>query len=221
MDATTALARLEALGTERLRKQNARNGAPEKQFGAKLGDVRKVAKEIKSDHALAAELWDTGIVEAQMLATLVCKPADFTLDELDQMVLTTAWSRVADWWNAYVINKHPEADSRRENWMDSENIWAARSGWHLTARRVARNPDGLELALLLDRIESEMPAADPEVQWTMNMALVEIGIHHPDHRERALEIGERLGLYRDYPERKGCTSPFAPIWIREMVKRQS
>ncbi|PLW90773.1 MAG: DNA alkylation repair protein, partial [Mucilaginibacter sp.] len=30
----------------------------------------------------------------------------------------------------------------------------------------------------------------------------------------------RLGIYRDYPVSKGCVSPFAPIWINEMVKRQ-
>jgi hypothetical protein len=47
------------------------------------------------------------------------------------------------------------------------------------------------------------------------------GRHFPEHRQRALNIGERLGIYRDYPVSKGCTSPFAPIWINEMVRRQS
>lgn len=49
---------------------------------------------------------------------------------------------------------------------------------------------------------------------------VGIGIHFPELRERAIAIGERLGIYRDYPVSKGCTSPFAPIWINEMVRRQ-
>lgn len=35
-----------------------------------------------------------------------------------------------------------------------------------------------------------------------------------------MAIGEALGVYRDYPVSKGCTSPFAPIWINEMVRRQ-
>jgi 3-methyladenine DNA glycosylase AlkD len=65
-----------------------------------------------------------------------------------------------------------------------------------------------------------MGNAAPEVQWTMNTALAEIGIHHPKHRKRTLAIGEALGVYRDYPVSKGCTSPFAPIWINEMVSRQ-
>ena len=46
------------------------------------------------------------------------------------------------------------------------------------------------------------------------------GIHSPVHRKRALAIGEALGIYRDYPVSRGCTSPFAPIWINEMVSRQ-
>jgi 3-methyladenine DNA glycosylase AlkD len=54
----------------------------------------------------------------------------------------------------------------------------------------------------------------------MNGALAEIGIHFPKHRKRALAIGEKLGVFRDYPTSKGCTSPFAPIWINEMVRRQ-
>lgn len=40
------------------------------------------------------------------------------------------------------------------------------------------------------------------------------------NEKRALAIGEKLGVYRDYPVSKGCTSPFAPIWINEMVRRQ-
>jgi 3-methyladenine DNA glycosylase AlkD len=74
---------------------------------------------------------------------------------------------------------------------------------------------------LLDRIESEMAGASPEAQWTMNMALAGIGIHHPKLRERAIAIGEKLGVYRDYPVSKGRTSPFAPIWIDFMVKRNA
>ena len=47
-----------------------------------------------------------------------------------------------------------------------------------------------------------------------------IGIHFPKHRKQAIAIGETLGIYRDYPVSKGCTSPFAPICINYMVNRQ-
>ena len=105
--------------------------------------------------------------------------------------------------------------------MATDDAMAARAGWSLTTERVVKSPEGLDLPALLDRIESEMGSAASEVQWTMNFALAEIGINFPDHRERALAIGEKLGVFRDYPVSKGCTSPFAPIWINEMVSRKS
>ena len=66
----------------------------------------------------------------------------------------------------------------------------------------------------------KMRALNRKVQWTMNNTLVAVGIHFPRHRKRAIAIGETLGIYREYPVSKGCTSPFAPIWIKEMVSRQ-
>ncbi len=86
---------------------------------------------------------------------------------------------------------------------------------------MAKSPEGLNLESLLDRIESEMGSAASEVQWTMNECLAAIRSHFPTHRERAIAIGEKLGIYRDYPVSKGCTSPFAPIWINAMVSRKS
>jgi hypothetical protein len=70
---------------------------------------------------------------------------------------------------------------------------------------------------ILARIDLLGP--DTKAQWTMNGCLAAIGIRFPGHRERAVAIGENLGLYRDHPVSRGCTSPFAPIRIREMVKR--
>ena len=130
------------------------------------------------------------------------------------------FAQTADWLNSYVVKQHPEKETLREAWMKDENRWAARAGWSLTSERIAKSPDGLDLPALLDRIEREMAKAPAAAQWTMNACLAQIGIHFPARRKRALAIGEKLGIYRDYPVSKGCTSPFAPIWIGEMVKRQ-
>jgi 3-methyladenine DNA glycosylase AlkD len=216
-----ALAQLEALGNDKVRAQNRKHGAPDNQFGVQLGDIRKLAAKIKADNQLALALWETGNVEAQFLAALVVDPKKLDAETVDRMVRSVAFVRVADWLNSYVVAKHPGSEALREDWMASNDRWAARAGWDLTARRVGKNPDGLDLPALLGRIESEMAGAEPEVQWTMNNTLAAIGIHVPDLRQRAVTIGERLGIYRDYPVSKGCTSPFAPIWINEMVRRQT
>jgi len=220
MNIDEVMGRLEELGDEKRRAFNAKRGAGENQFGVKTGDIRKLAKEIKADHDLGLALWATGNADAQMLAILLVRPKDLAADQLSAMVREGTCEWVADWLSSYVIKKHPDTEPLREGWMASEDAMTARAGWSLTAGRVARTPDGLDLAALLDRLEAEMPGAPPQAQWTMNTCLATIGIHHEEHRERALAIGEALGIYRDYPTSKGCTSPFAPIWINEMVSRQ-
>jgi 3-methyladenine DNA glycosylase AlkD len=220
MDVKEALAKLKALGNEKVRARNARDGAGENQFGVQMGDIRKLAKAIKADHALGLELWETGNLDARLLAILLITPKELSSKELDRMVREAQFAWLAEWLGSYVVKQHPDKEALRGKWMKDKAPWAARAGWNLTAERVARSPEGLDLVALLDRIESEMGKAPPATQWTMNSTLAQIGICFPKHRKRALAIGEKLGVYRDYPVSKGCTSPFAPIWIAEMVKRQ-
>lgn len=215
-----ALAKLESLGNEKVRAQRKKHGAGDNQFGVALGDIRKLAAKIKSNHQLAFALWDTGNIDARLLAILLIQPANLSRDELDAMVRSADLAQLADWLNAYVVKNHPDKESLRQSWMEDDNPWAARAGWSLTSERIGKSPEGLDLPALLDRIEAEMGSAATEVQWTMNFCLAGIGIHFPKHRKRAIAIGEKLGVFRDYPVSKGCTSPFAPIWINEMVRRQ-
>ncbi len=220
MNVQEILVHLKSLSDDKVLARNAKNGAGEEQFGVKLGDIRKLSKAIKTNHGLALDLWGTGNLEARLLATLMVRPKSLSNAELDQMVREAAFPQLADWVNAYVVKVHPGKEELRESWLDDEDPMAARAGWNLTAIRVVKAPEGLDLPGLLDRIEGEMGAAPEAAQWTMNMCLAEIGIHFPKHRKKAVAIGEALGLYRDYPVSKGCTSPFAPIWIREMASRQ-
>ncbi len=221
MNLKEALAKLESMGDEKRRAWNAKQGLGKmKQFGVETGNIRALAKKIKTDHELALQLWKAGNIDAQLLAILLMKPKSLSAAELDKMVRAATFVWVADWLNAYIVKEHPDKETLRLKWMEDDDGWAARAGWNLTASKIGKGADGLDLPGLLDRIESEMADAPPETQWTMNAALATIGIHHPKLRKRAITIGESLGIYRDYPCSKGCTSPFAPIWINEMVRRQ-
>jgi len=215
-----AMRQLKSLGNAGVRAYNAKLGAGDNQFGVSRGDLRILANKIKTNHELALALWKTGNIDAQFLATLLAKVNLLSADQIERMVKSVTFVWLADWLHSYVVKEHADKETLRKKWMTSDDRWAARAGWQLTAGRVAKSPDGLDLEALLDRIEKEMGTAAPEVQWTMNCCLAEIGIHFPKHRKRAIAIGEKLGIYRDYPVSKGCTSPFAPIWINEMVRRQ-
>ena len=119
-----------------------------------------------------------------------------------------------------MVAQHSEKEALRERWMKDKDRWAARAGWHLTAGRVNKGAEGVDLGALLNRIEKEMGKAAAEVQWTMNNTLIAIGVCHAKHRRRAVAIGEKIGLYRDWPVSKGCIIPYVPVAVEAMVKRR-
>jgi 3-methyladenine DNA glycosylase AlkD len=115
-----------------------------------------------------------------------------------------------------------QQDLARELWATGDTtakLLVASAGWALTTDRVANHPEDLDG--LLDLIEKEMKDAPDRLQWAMNSCLARIGIEHESHRARAIDIGERLEVLKDYPTPPNCTSPFAPVWIAEMVRRQA
>ncbi|MEV8254411.1 DNA alkylation repair protein [Rhodoglobus sp. NPDC076762] len=215
--AEEVLAELASLEDPKVRAVNERHGDD---HGVNLSKLRAIAKRLKTQHPLAVELWATGETPAQLVALLICKPKEFTRDELDAMVRQARASKVRDWLINYVVKKSPHAEELRVAWTADPHAGVRSAGWALTAERVRKNADGLDLPSLLDVVETEMKGAPDRLQWEMNNTLAYIGIEHAELRERALEIGERLEVLKDYPTSPGCTSPYAPLWIAEMVRRQ-
>ena len=211
------MAGLADLEDPRIRDVNARHGDD---HGVNLGKLRAFAKRLKTQQELARELWGTGDTAARLLALLICRPKAFDRDELDVMLRQADTPKVQDWLVNYVVKKNPHAEELRVAWFADPDPVVASSGWALTTDRVAKKPEGLDLPGLLDTIEAQMKDAPDRLQWAMNHCLAQIGIEHPEHRARAIGIGERLEVLKDYPTPPNCTSPFAPVWIAEMVNRQ-
>nr|WP_206038110.1 DNA alkylation repair protein [Rhodococcus sp. HNM0569] len=211
------MAELAALEDPKIRAVNERHGDD---HGVNLTKLRAVAKRLKTQHELARELWQTGDASARLVAILVARPKAFTEDELDAMLRDARVPKVRDWLTGYVVKKSPHAENLRIRWFDDPDPAVAAAGWALTSTRVAKSPDGLDLPGLLDAIEDGMKDAPDPLQWAMNECLATIGIHHPEHRSRAIAIGEELRVLEDYPTSPGCTSPYAPTWIAEMVRRR-
>ncbi|NKX92832.1 DNA alkylation repair protein [Sanguibacter hominis ATCC BAA-789] len=210
-------AELAALEDPKVRAVNERHGD---EHGVNLTRLRSIATRLKTQHELARELWATGDAASRLVALLVCRPRTFSATELDAMLREARVPKVLDWLLSYVVKKSPHAEELRVAWFDDADPVVASAGWALTSARVAKKPEGLDLPGLLDLVEAHMKDAPERLQWAMNECLAMIGIHHPDLRERAVAIGERLEVLKDYPTPPGCTSPFAPIWIDEMVRRQ-
>ncbi|PSL48647.1 3-methyladenine DNA glycosylase AlkD [Saccharothrix carnea] len=217
MAVTEVMAELAALEDPRARAVNEKHGDD---HGVNLGKLRAIAKRLKTQQELALQLWGTGDTAARLLALLICRPKAFERDELDTMLREARAPKVHDWLVNYVVKKSPHVEELRVAWSADPDPVVASAGWALTTDRVAKKPEGLDLDGLLDVVEAEMKTAPDRLQWAMNHCLAQIGIEHPGLRARALDIGERLEVLKDYPTPPNCTSPYAPTWINEMVRRQ-
>lgn len=211
------MAELAELDDPKIRAVNEKHGDD---HGVNLGKLRAIAKRLKTQQDLACRLWETGDSAARLLALLICRPKAFERDRLDAMVREARTPKVHDWLVNYVVKKSPHAEELRLAWFADPDPAVASAGWALTTERVTKKPDGLDLPGLLDIIEAQLKDAPERLQWAMNNCLAQIGIDHAEHRARAIDIGERLEVLKDYPTPPGCTSPFAPIWINEIVRRR-
>jgi 3-methyladenine DNA glycosylase AlkD len=211
------MAELAALEDPKAREVNEKHGDD---HGVNLSKLRALAKRLKPQQELARQLWDTDDTAARLLAILICRPKAFERDELDVMLREARTPKVHDWLVNYVVKKNSHSEELRLAWSADPDPVVTSAGWTLTTERVAKSPEGLDLGGLLDVIEAAMRDAPDRLQWAMNHCLAQIGIEHAEHRARAIDIGERLEVLKDYPTPPNCTSPFAPIWITEMVRRQ-
>ena len=187
----------------------------------KLGDIKKMAKEIKKDHELAIKLWACGDFYPRMLAVLIMDKKelsqaligrlaeDLQNNELDDRL------QVADWLLANQLTKGRKTVELLEGWANEPSPILRRLFWYHQARLrwTGRTPPD-NTAELLDLLEADMATAEPEVQWAMNFAAGWIGIHESEYRSRCIELGEKLGLYKDDPVSRGCTPNYLPEFIR-------
>jgi 3-methyladenine DNA glycosylase AlkD len=192
----------------------------------KLGDIRKIAKEIKKDHNLAIELWGTGDFYCRQLAILIIDKklldeeligslcTDIESHSYDEM------NQLTDWLMANQLMKSKKTIALIESWENSESSVMRRIFWYYQGRlrwtgKTPPNDSGVLVNTIKDKIMSEKP----EVQWAMNFTAAQIGIHQEEYREECIDMGEKFGLYKDEPYSKGCTPAYLPKWINIEVDK--
>ena len=192
----------------------------------KLGDLRKIAAEIKKDHDLAMELWATGKYFPRQLAILIMDKkllSQEIIDKLDQDIQNhppDEQTQLIDWLMANQLSKDKKTVALMESWENSPSALQRRIFWYYQGRLrwVGQTPPP-NSDVLLSAIEARMETEKPEVQWAMNFTAAQIGIFQPEHRSRCIELGERVGLYRDDVVARGCTPNYLPELISIQVAK--
>lgn len=218
MLAGDVLQELESLGKEQYRRIYARHGVKGAMFGVSTADLKAVQKKIKRDHALALELWDSGIEEARELATLIADPAQVTSE------LAETWVRELDNYGitgyfSDLIGKTPIIREKMEGWIKSDEEWIGRAGWTLLAIMAAQDmslPDSYFEPYLADA-EQRIHTAKNRIRDAMNNAIINIGLRNEALREKAVAAAERIGTVDVDHGDTACKTPNAIAYIEKTL----
>ena len=194
----------------------------------KLGDLRAIAKDIKKDHALAVELWATGEFYPRLLAILILDKKELTAEVTDRLLADITLhpaaerTQLADWLMANQLTKDKKTLALLESWEHHPSALHRRLFWYHQGRLrwVGQQPPE-NTKELLAAIEERMGTEAPEVQWAMNFTAGWIGIFDEPYREKCIEIGEKLGLYKDKPVARNCAPDYLPMFIESELEKRS
>jgi 3-methyladenine DNA glycosylase AlkD len=200
MDAADILRRLQALGNPADRAGMARFGInAEKAYGIRIPKLRALAKEIKRDHPLALELWQTGMHEARILASMIADPKQVTPDLMD------AWTADFNSWDlcdqvtGNLFDRTPYAFAEAREYARRQPEFEKRAGFALMAWKAVHDKKAAdaEFEAFLPFVEDA--AADPRnfVKKAVNWALRQIGKRTRALNGEAVALAERLAASDD------------------------
>ena len=186
----------------------------------KLGDLRKIGKDIKKDHELAMELWSTRKFLPRQLAILIMDNKLLSQDlinKLDKDMQAHSFderNQLMDWLMANQLSKDKKTITLMESWENSPSSLQRRIFWYYQARlRWLGQTPPRNTAELLSAIEKQIENEEPEVQWAMNFTAGWIGVFDKKYRTRCIEVGKKTGLYKGEMVSKGCTPNYLPEFI--------
>ncbi len=194
----------------------------------KLGDLRKIAKEIQKDHQLANELWATGKLFPRLLATLIMDKKELTPDVVDKLLEDIQdhpfddRMQLADWLMANQLTKDKKTIALINSWENSPYPIQRRIFWYYQGRlRWTSQKPPANTKELLASIEERMLNEEPEVQWAMNFTAAWIGIFDTPYRNQCIKMGEKLGLYKDEIVPRNCHPNYLPKYIESEVEKRN
>jgi 3-methyladenine DNA glycosylase AlkD len=222
MTAKEVMHELESLGNEQTRKTYSRHGISDEMFGVSYANLEKLRKKIKTDHALAIELWSTGNHDARILATMIADVAQFTDKQLDawskelkNYVLTDAFAKLAA--------KSTLAQKKAEQWIKSKDEWAGSAGWSLIGS-LAMQDENLSDDYFenhLATIENNIHTSKNRIKHAMNGALIGIGLRNDKLEKKALATAKKIGKVEVDHGETNCKTPDAAEYIFKTKQRKS
>lgn len=209
---------LKAAATEQTRKTYLRHGYPEDTYGVKFGDLKKIARKLDGDHALAQKLWKTGNGDACTLATMIADAEEATPEELDAWVAEVKFSLIAQMLARYAAETD-YAQDKADEWCASSDEFVGETGYHLLGKLALENEDLPDEYFEdhLRTIEKTIHKVKNYTRYAMNNAVIAIGVRNPKLTKLALAAAQRIGKVHVDHGNTACTTPDAAAYIQKTL----
>ena len=149
MEVKQVVDRLRFLGDPKAVEGMARFGIQSSNsFGVSVPKLRTLAREVGPDHPLALQLWETGLHDARLLATMIDDPEEVTIDQMDK------WARDFDSWDVVdgscgnLFDKTPFAVAKAKEWCRREEEFVKRAGFVLIAELAVHDKNAKDQVFL-------------------------------------------------------------------------
>jgi 3-methyladenine DNA glycosylase AlkD len=166
----------------------------EKRLGVAVPDMRRIAKEIGKDHRLALQLWQTGIPEAMMVASMVDTPPEVTAQQMEEWVRDLNSWDVCDQVCMNLFDKTHLAWNKVLEWAGRDEEFVRRAAFALIACLAwhdKRAPDE-EFTKLLPAIKNGATDERNFVKKAVNWALRSIGKRNATLNAAALQVAREI-----------------------------
>jgi len=204
---------LEQLGSPSIKKVLLRHGAREPFYGVKIEDLKKIQKRIKKDHALALELFASGISDAMYLAGLIADPAVMKKSDLKKWARQAPWQMIREYTVPWVACESRFGAELAREWIESPKESLASIGWATFCSLVSVQPDDRldleELDRLLDHVERDVHQAPNRVRYTMNSFVICVGSFVASLNARAKAVARAIGPVQVDAGGTACKVPLA------------
>ena len=167
---------------------------PENTFGVSIPNLRKIAKETGIDHALAQQLWASGIHEARILASMVDDPKRTTEEQMESWVKDFDSWDVCDGCCMNLFEKTRFAYQKAFEWSSDDKEFIKRAGFVMMARLAVsdKKTDDQQFELFLPIIKREASDNRNFVKKAVNWALRQIGKRNLNLNGKALATAKEI-----------------------------
>lgn len=212
---------LKNLENDRVKQIYINQGIKEDSFGIKKSDLRKIIKTLNRDNKLAQDLWNSETFETRFIALFLYDFQSMTRVEFLQLIQSTQSLYFIDALSASYFEIANRSTLFFESFLNDFNPILRRVSWNAMASSVRLNLlNELKYESLINSISENMLNETDIVQYAMNYCLCEMGICVDKLTDQCIQLGEKLGLYKDMKVSKGCTSAYAPDWINAARKNR-